>query len=133
MKLTNETITLFIPYCDAEGETSWKRFVITGVSWYQTNKAEITVNGLKSADVVNVRIPESSFPSEYVSYIFFDPEEDSFALHEGMPVCLGEVQAPSGALLSGLIEAYGRERVKTLLSFTENLRGREPHIRLVLT
>ena len=131
MNMCSETITIFIPYND-DGEQAYERQVIRGVSWHQTNKVAMTADGLKSADVVNVRIPEVSFPAEYVRYALFLPDDGTFALHEGMPVCRGDVEA-SGRIPSSLIDDYGRECVKTLVSFTENLRGREPHLRLVLT
>lgn len=131
MRLADDALTLFIPYYD-DGELQYQKQVIYGVSWHQSNKAAITTEGLKSADVVNVRIPEEAFPAEYVRYASFLPDDGTFALHEGMPVCRGDVEA-SGLIPASLIDDYGRECVKTLVSFTENLRGREPHLRLVLT
>ena len=131
MKLATETITLFIPYYEG-GEIQYLRREVTGVSWHQTNKAEITVNGLKSADVVTVRIPEARFPGTYVNHAAFTGDDSTFSLKEGMPVLRGSVVPASGEIVGRFPEIYGREIAKTGLSFTDNRRGREPHIKVVL-
>lgn len=131
MKLATETITLFIPYYVA-GEVAYARRTVSGVSWHQTNKADITTNGLKSADVVTVRIPEAAFPGAYVNYVSFSGSENTFSLKEGMPVLRGNVAPPADESVGKFSETYGREIAKTVLSFTDNRRGKEPHIKVVL-
>ena len=131
MRLATETITLFIPYYEG-GEVQYLRKVVDGVSWHQTNKAEITANGLKSADVVTVRIPESSFPGAYVNYAAFTGDSDTFSFKEGMPVLKGCIIPEAGERVGKFPEIFGREIAKTVLSFTDNRRGKEPHIKVVL-
>ena len=131
MKLATETITLFIPYY-VSGEVQYLRKVVNGVSWHQTNKADITTNGLKSADVVTVRIPVSAFPGAYVNHAAFTGDASTFSLKEGMPVLKGAITLASGESVGKLSAIYGREIAKTVLSFTDNRRGKEPHIKVVL-
>ena len=131
MKLATETITLFIPYY-VSGEVQYLRQEVCGVSWHQTNKADITASGLKSADVVTLRIPEASFPGTFVNYAMFGGDVGTFSLKEGMPVCRGSIEVPAGESVANLPKLFGREIVKTVQSFTDNCRGREPHIKVVL-
>ncbi len=128
MKLATETITIYVPYM-SEGEIEHERIVIRGASWHQTNKADITANGLKSADLVNVRIPVSAFPGQYVTAAAFIPSSSEFAFKEGMTVVRGETEEG----YSDLIRDRGRDDLFTVLSFTDNLRGKAQHIKVVLS
>ena len=128
MKLSTETITIYVPYM-SEGEVEHERIVISGVSWHQKNKADITTNGLKSADLVDVRIPIEAFPGKYVTAAAFIPGSHLFAFKEGMTVLRGETEET----YSDLIRTYGRDDLFTVLSFTDNLRGRAQHIKVVLS
>ncbi len=128
MKLATETITIYVPYM-SNGEIEHERIVISGVSWHQTNKADITTSGLKSADLVNVRIPVSAFPGQYVNAAAFVPDTGMFALKEGMTVLRGETEES----YADLIRDHGRDDLFTVLSFSDNLRGRAQHIKVVLS
>lgn len=127
MQLANMTITCFIPHYEL-GELVHDRVVISGVSIHKTASATVTTNGLKSADTVTIRIPAESILDEYVDHQEYEP--GMLAIKDGMTICLDEVE---DLPIDQLIEKYGRGKVKTVVSHTENLRGMQPHIKVVLT
>ena len=59
--LTNTDITIYNREYDPETRLdSWKRVYVPEAWWYKNEKASITTDGLKSADVYTIRIPDTN-------------------------------------------------------------------------
>lgn len=59
--LTNTDITIYNREYDSETRLdSWRRVYVPEAWWYKNEKASITTDGLKSADVYTIRIPDTS-------------------------------------------------------------------------
>lgn len=68
--LTNTDITIYNREYDPETRLdSWKRVYVPEAWWYKNEKASITTNGLKSADVYTIRIPDTSIVLKKDDYI----------------------------------------------------------------
>lgn len=68
--LTNTDITIYNREYDPETRLdSWKRVYVPEAWWYKNEKASITTNGLKSADVYTIRIPDTSITLKKDDYI----------------------------------------------------------------
>lgn len=68
--LTNADITIYNREYDPETRLdSWKRVYVPEAWWYKNEKASITTNGLKSADVYTIRIPDTSIVLKKDDYI----------------------------------------------------------------
>lgn len=68
--LTNTDITIYNREHDPETRLdSWKRVYVPEAWWYKNEKASITTNGLKSADVYTIRIPDTSIVLKKDDYI----------------------------------------------------------------
>lgn len=57
--LTNSDCTIYNRIRSDDGDT-WKRTYIPEVWWFEDTKSSITTEGLKSGDVLTVRIPDIS-------------------------------------------------------------------------
>lgn len=68
--LTNTDITIYNREYDPETRLdSWRRVYVPEAWWYKNEKASITTDGLKSADVYTIRIPDTSITLKKDDYI----------------------------------------------------------------
>ena len=68
--LTNTDITIYNREYDSETRLdSWRRVYVPEAWWYKNEKASITTDGLKSADVYTIRIPDTSVTLKKDDYI----------------------------------------------------------------
>lgn len=109
----------------------WSRTVIHGVHFYVDNKVAIVDNGLKSADIYKVRIPEDAvcekgfLPDD--QYASRDDVSQFWTLQDGdiivLGVCEDEIERPAD-----LKEKKGR--YCTIMSWSDNRFGGLPHWRV---
>lgn len=68
--LTNTDITIYNREYDSETRLdSWRRVYVPEAWWYKNEKASITTDGLKSADVYTIRIPDTSIVLKKDDYV----------------------------------------------------------------
>ena len=68
--LTNTDITIYNRGYDPESRLdAWNRVYVPEAWWYKNEKASITTDGLKSADVYTIRIPDTSITLKKDDYI----------------------------------------------------------------
>ena len=68
--LTNTDITIYNRKYDPESRLdTWSRVYISEAWWYKNEKASITTEGLKQADVFTIRIPDTSIALKKDDYI----------------------------------------------------------------
>lgn len=68
--LTNTDITIYHrEYDSSAGFDTWKRVYVPEAWWYKNEKASITTEGLKRADVYTIRIPHTSIVLKKDDYI----------------------------------------------------------------
>lgn len=68
--LTNTDITIYNrEYDPSAGHDTWKRVYVPAAWWYKNEKASITTEGLKQADVYTIRIPDTSIALKKDDYI----------------------------------------------------------------
>ena len=68
--LTNTDITIYNREHDPETRLdSWRRVHAPEAWWYKNEKASITTDGLKSADVYTIRIPDTSIVLKKDDYV----------------------------------------------------------------
>lgn len=57
--ITNSDCTIYSRIRSDDGDT-WKRTYIPEIWWYEDTKSSITTDGMKSGNVLTVRIPDTS-------------------------------------------------------------------------
>lgn len=68
--LTNTDITIYNRKYDPETRLdTWIRVYVPEAWWYKNEKASITTEGLKQADVYTIRIPDTSISLKKGDYI----------------------------------------------------------------
>ena len=68
--LTNTDITIYDRKYDPESRLdTWSRVYVPEAWWYKNEKASITTEGLKQADVFTIRIPDTSIALKKDDYI----------------------------------------------------------------
>lgn len=68
--LTNTDITIYNREYDPESRLdTWSRVYVPEAWWYKNEKASITTEGLKQADVYTIRIPDTSIALKKDDYI----------------------------------------------------------------
>lgn len=68
--LTNTDITIYNRKYDPETRLdTWIRVYVPEAWWYKNEKASITTDGLKSADVYTIRIPDTSIVLKKDDYV----------------------------------------------------------------
>lgn len=68
--LTNTDITIYNREYDSESRLdTWNRVYVPEAWWYKNEKASVTTDGLKSADVYTIRIPDTSIGLKKDDYI----------------------------------------------------------------
>ena len=126
---------MYIPYLNTDGLDAYRREVINGVSWFRKNISNVTIEGLKTADVITIRIPSKATVLQYVNYLDYLLLSDIsgfWTLKEGMTIVHGNVSdTEENATPAKLLKKYGRDKVMTVLSFTDNCRKLEPHFKVV--
>lgn len=131
--ITNADITLYNYYYDKDTRLDrWHRIIIRGVHFYVDHKVSVGDNGLNSADVYKIRIPEDAkFLDEYV-------QEDEWAVlgsniagkwtlqHDDIVVLGGcEMDIDRPAELKGTGKKYCK-----ITSWADNRFGALPHWRI---
>ncbi|MGN1165077.1 MAG: DUF6751 family protein [Lachnospiraceae bacterium] len=66
--ITNADATIFHRIRNNDGD-SWQKTYLSEVWWYENCKSGVTTNGLKTADVLTVRIPDTSIEVKKGDYI----------------------------------------------------------------
>lgn len=125
MKLCDETITVFnVRYDPDKDRDVYHGTVIYGVSWQRDCVSTVDGSGLKAADKVTVRIPETAtiHQKRYISpkaYAKSSSIRDVFTLNAGDIIVRGEafLKDPLPADLHRNYEAF------TALSVSDNRRG----------
>ena len=68
--VTNTDITIYSrEYNPESGFDTWNRVYVPEAWWYKNEKASITTEGLKQADVFTIRIPDTSIALKKDDYI----------------------------------------------------------------
>lgn len=68
--LTNTDITIYNRQYDPEtGLDRWIRVYVKKAWWYKNEKSSVTTEGLKSADVITIRIPDIGISLKKDDYI----------------------------------------------------------------
>ena len=137
MYLCNDVITVYNAKLDKEkGSDVYYGTVISGISWYCEIASTVDSTGLKSANKVTIRIPETAdFGGKaYADPIAYKESEDVsglFTLHPGDIIVHGASE-PEGMTPSALKKAYAE--VITVLGVTDNRRApRAKHWKVVGT
>lgn len=122
--ITNADITIYNKNLELETKMdTWKRTVIRGVSFYSDIKVSLDSNGLATADIYKVRIPEECCDG-YVPEDKYLGEDGTWTVRNDDYIVLGE-------------SSLEIERPKDLKgthfrinSWSDNRRGSLPHIRI---
>ena len=108
--LTNTDITIYNREYDSEsGFDTWKRVYVPEAWWYKNEKASITTEGLKQADVYTIRIPDTSITLKKDDYI---------------------VRGNCDVVMETVKDLDGLEKTK-ITSVNYNTFGGNPHIKAV--
>lgn len=130
MKNATQDITLYNYYLDpATGYDTCQRLYLQGVSVFAQTKVEVSKDGLASADVYTLRIPETVATAQYVTPRQFQELEDKtgyFTLSEADKIVLGcaKEETPTPAQLESV---YGNGMVMAITGVTDNRGKRAPH------
>lgn len=129
---TNADITLYNhKYNKITRRDEWHRTVILGVHFYVDNKVVLGDNGLNSADVYKIRIPEDAeCVSCYIdedAYAGMEQVEGTWTLQNDDYIVLGicdmEIERPSD--LKQIHNQYCK-----ITSWSDNRFGGQPHWRI---
>ena len=134
MKNANKDITLYNYYLDpATGYDTCQRLHISDVSAFVRTQVSVSEDGLASADVYALRIPEESVTAQYVTPEQFRELPDKagyFTLAKADKIVLGNAreETPTPAYLES---TYGNDLVLTITGVTDNRDKRAPHWKVV--
>lgn len=122
--IINADITIYNKNLEPETKLdTWKRTVIRGVSFYRDIKVSLDSNGLTTANICKVRIPEECCDG-YVPEDKYLGEDGAWTVRNDDYIVLGEssleIERPKD--LKG---TYFR-----INSWSDNRRGSLPHIRI---
>ncbi len=107
---TNTDITIYSRVCDPLTRLDkWKKIYVSAAWWYKNEKASITTDGLKSADIYTVRIPDTSI----------ELKKDDYIVKGNCPVEMQTVKD---------LESLEKTRI---ISVNYNAFGDNPHIKAV--
>lgn len=108
--LTNTDITIYNREYDPETRLdNWRRVYVPEAWWYKNEKASITTDGLKSADVYTIRIPDTSITLKKDDYI---------------------VKGNCNVVMETVKDLDGLEKTR-VTSVNYNTFGGNPHIKVV--
>ena len=126
MKMCNAVITVFNAKHDLEKDCDvYHGTVLEGVSWYEQTVSNVTTDGLKAANRVIVRIPNSVLIDKYVSPLFYAKADDVTGL---CTLQTGDVIIKGALYASGMTPAQLHAEYKdvmTVLGVTDNTTA--PH------
>lgn len=126
MKMCNAVITVFNAKHDLEKDCDvYHGTVLEGVSWYEQTVSNVTTDGLKAANRVIVRIPNSVLIDKYVSPLFYAKADDVTGL---CTLQTGDVIVKGALYASGMTPAQLHSEYKdvmTVLGVTDNTNA--PH------
>jgi hypothetical protein len=130
VKNAEQEITLYNYFMDAEtGYDTSRRVHISGVSTFVQTQVNVSKDGLASADVYTIRIPDESVKERYVTpreYKNLKDKSGFFTLAKGDKVVLGYAKEEE-ATPAYLESTYGNEMVMTITGVTDNRNKRAPH------
>lgn len=109
MLLCNEAVTV-VNHIEYANTDKYVNTIIYNVSWHNKAKIELQQNGITSADIAVIRIPESSIPS-------------GFDISPGNYIIKGEVLEEIESLEQ--LQKYNALRI---MSVTDNRRGKLKHL-----
>ena len=128
--ITNADITIYNRKANPDTrKMEYCRTIVKGVHWYAEQKTTVTDNGLKSADVHKIRIPAESLtgylPAEEYAALPWGEREQHWTIENGDLFASGAVSTDitKPSQLAGL-------RFGQVLSWSDNRRGMNPHIRI---
>lgn len=108
--LTNTDITIYHREYNPEFRLDqWKRIYVPKAWWHKDEKSSVTTGGLKQADVITIRIPDTMIKVAKDDYI---------------------VKGNCSVKMQTIKELSGREFAK-VTSVNRNLFGGNPHIKVV--
>lgn len=117
MLLATETITISVPFPD-NGGVGRKSYTVKGVSWFEkydgTDKGGLD----KAGKSVIIRIPVSHMDLPFMDYPeWLSNKETAWTVTKDAKINQGSNSAYNGGL--------------TVVSYSKNVRGMEPHIKVV--
>lgn len=108
--LTNTDITIYHREYDSKLRMDqWKRIYVPKAWWHKDEKSSVTTDGLKQADVITIRIPDTTI----------EVAKDDYIARGNCPVKMQTIK-----------DLSGREFAK-VTSVNRNLFGGNPHIKVV--
>lgn len=108
--ITNTDITIYSRKYDPETRLdTWVKTYISKAWWYKNEKSSVTTDGLKSADVYTIRIPDTSVSVKKDDYI---------------------VKGKCNVKMETVKDLEGLEKTKAT-SVNYNTFGENPHIKVV--
>lgn len=121
--ITNSDITILNRVYDPiERLDKWNKTSIKNVSFYSEEKVNLDGNGLKTANVYKIRIPEESL-SGYVCAGEYTGEENTWTIQIDDYIVKGELEQEITR------PAELKEKIR-IHSFSDNRRGLSPHLRI---
>lgn len=131
--ITNESLTIYNRKLDPETrQYVYRRTEIPNVHWYTDQKVSIGDNGLISADLYKIRIPagrqtERFVPADKYAALPYGEEKRCWTVENGDLFVKGIVrdEITKESDLKNKHYVYGK-----VLSFSDNRKGRIPHIRI---
>lgn len=134
MRNADKTITLYNYFTDLEtGYDTCKRVQIDGASTFVQTQVNVSKEGLSSASVYTIRIPEASVSAQYVTpkqFLELSDKTGYFTLAKGDKIVLGKAEEED-ATSAYLENKYGNDQVMTITGVTDNLDKREPHWKVI--
>ena len=108
--LTNTDITIYHREYDPKLRMDqWKRIYVPKVWWHKDEKSSVTTDGLKQADVITIRIPDT----------MIEVVKDDYIAKGNCPVKMQTIKDLSGIEFA------------KVTSVNRNLFGGNPHIKVV--
>ncbi len=134
MRNADKEITLFNYFNDpVTGYDNCKRTHFKGASVFAQTQVNVDKDGLASADLYTIRIPEEAAEADYLRPGEFNQLEDkgnAFTLAKGDKVVLGHAD-DDNPRPGDLEKKYGNEFVVTVTGVTDNRGKREPHWKVI--
>lgn len=134
MRNAEKTITIYNYFTDVEtGYDTCQRVQIDGVSTFVQTQVNVSKEGLASASVYTIRIPEESVSAKYVTpkqFLELADKTGHFTLSKGDKIVLGPAKEET-ATPAYLESKYGNDQVMTITGVTDNRDKLEPHWKVV--
>lgn len=127
MGVFSDTVTVYNAHTDPKTRAqTLYRTVLTGVSWHRTCETAVAADGLKSANVIHINVPERAdaqgkqyLPWRVWGALSEDGKAGAWTLREGDLIVRGacELDSPRAADLRTQTDAY------TLYAYNDSLKG----------